>query len=102
MSNLAVNLGRDRASEEARNLHETVLAARRRILGNRHPFTLLSIWNLYSCLNLRDPIAGDLLRELSWLVERDPAELSAQLGKIRKQVQELLQSEPTAKKHGRG
>ncbi|MGH8899486.1 MAG: tetratricopeptide repeat protein [Egibacteraceae bacterium] len=76
----------------ARALHEEALAGRREVLGPRHPDTVESAWSLYRTLDELDPTAAVTVldRDLRWLVDEDPDQLSADQATIRIRVAEAL------------
>ena len=89
MSKLASTLYAQGDLEGARGLQVQVLEASRRLLGQEHPDTSSSAWNLYSTLRAlgEDEEATAVVRErLSWLLDRDPATL----GRDHRQIRQLL------------
>ena len=93
MNNLAATLSYRGGHVGAQEMHERVLAVRRRVLGEEHPDTSLSAWNLI--LTLRDSgkvaEAGEVLREnLLWLLDRDPETLTKHQQEIREQLPSML------------
>lgn len=89
MNNLASTLGRQGDLSGARALQEQVLSSCRRVLGERHPDTTVSAWNLVTTLHRigESESAARILREcLAWLVSVDAASLSADQREIRGRV----------------
>jgi hypothetical protein len=88
MGNLAETLRVQGDLAGARKLQEHVLDALRRLLGGRHSDTTSSAWDLYVTVEkLGDAEAHAIFkRDLSWLIDQDPARLSADQQKIREQV----------------
>jgi len=63
-----------------------VLEISRRILGDEHPSTSVSAWNLFSTLREMDDQTNAmavLKNDLLWLMDRDPATLGADQQQIR-------------------
>ena len=86
MNSLAATMRAQGELSAARTLHEQVLSINRRVLGEEHVATTISAWDLLHCLIALEE--GDAARELvddhlGWLIERDPATLSADQNKIR-------------------
>jgi hypothetical protein len=80
MNNLAATLCGLGDLAGGRSLEESVLEARRRILGDRHPHTTSSAGSLLlMLLNLEEPeAAGEVLgRDLAWLRAAEPRDLGA-------------------------
>jgi len=75
----------------ARQLQERVLEVRRLLLGEEHPDTFLSEWNLLmTVLQSRDfQNVIPLVEKLSWLLKRDPETLGATHRQIREMLAEL-------------
>jgi hypothetical protein len=76
----------------ARGLQEQVLEASRRVLGPEHLDTSISAWDLFSSLLVLEDVeaAGALfVSDLRWLLERDPATLSANQRQIREYLAAL-------------
>ena len=91
MNNLALTLQAQRDVSAARKLQEEVLAIRRRVLGPEHTGTSNSAWNLFRILQdsgERAAAMAVLKRDLRWLLDHDPATLSADQRKIREGVAE--------------
>ena len=89
MNNLAVTLDDIGVSARARRLKEEVLDIFRRVLGPKHSNTSVSAWNLLCTLQKlgEHGAAGEVLeRDLRWLLERDPATLSADQREVREDV----------------
>jgi len=62
------------------------------VLGEEHPATSVSAWNLFTTLHQADDTeaARAVLREhLLWLAERDPAGLGGDQRAIRRMVRKL-------------
>jgi hypothetical protein len=73
----------------ARGLNEQVLDLRRRLLGEEHPDTSMSVFNLFATLLQADePKSARSLfaQHLAWLLERDPATLGADQRRIRERL----------------
>ena len=89
MSNLAETLRAQGELAGARAVHERVLEVRRRVLGEEHPDTSLSAWNLFLTLVQLNEIATAkriIHDRLRWLLERDPATLDTNQQQIRKML----------------
>ena len=76
----------------ARKIQEQVLDVRRRVLGEEHPDTVVSAWNLL--LTLADLTDGEAARQvfiayLVPLLQRNPATLSANLRQIQSTLQRI-------------
>jgi hypothetical protein len=69
-----------------------VLEIRRRILGEKHPDTSNSEWNLLmSLLKLGEQSAAKAVsKNLAWLLERTPESLGAVHRQIRSNLEQLL------------
>lgn len=83
----------------ARALEEQVLSTRRRVLGERHPDTTVSAWNLVTTLHRigESESAARILREcLARLVSVDAASLSAAQREIRGRVAVILRRDSQA------
>ncbi|MBU4264134.1 MAG: tetratricopeptide repeat protein [Proteobacteria bacterium] len=91
MNNLAETLRAMGNLSGARELQEKTLEVQRRILGEEHPNTTISAINLFLILiKMQNPTAKDVLaRHLLWLLQRDPADLSAIQRQIREKLQQL-------------
>ncbi|HWQ94345.1 MAG TPA: tetratricopeptide repeat-containing protein, partial [Gammaproteobacteria bacterium] len=79
----------------ARALHEQVLAVRRRVLGEEHPDTTISAWNLFmSLLYLQEVDAAReiLVRHLAWLLQTDPQALSFEQQQILGWLEDMFYS----------
>jgi hypothetical protein len=66
-------------------MQEQVLDVRRRVLGEEHPATLVSAWNLFGTLSElqdRDAAMRVFSAYLAPLLQRDPATLPADLREI--------------------
>jgi hypothetical protein len=77
----------------ARMLQEQVLAVRQRILGEEHPTTSVSAWNLFTTLgncNDLDAAKQVLAQALLWILGADMDSLDAQQRQIRIYLQEVL------------
>lgn len=76
----------------ARALHKEALVGRREVLGTRHPATVETAWNLYRTLDELDPTAAAevLDRDLRWLLDQEPEQLTADQASIRAQVAEEI------------
>jgi hypothetical protein len=93
MNNLAAMLLAQGDLAGGRKLQEETLEIHGRVLGPEHPHTSMSAYNLLTTLAaLRDwdAVQPVLHRDLLWLLQRDPAALSADECKIRGYVAELL------------
>lgn len=93
MSNLGVTLRNLGDLAGARVLHEQALATRRKVLGEKHPDTSLSAWNLFHTLSeLQDNLAAQTVLDenLLWLLQHDPATLSAAQQKIEEKLRKRL------------
>ena len=89
MNNLAETLRTQGDLAGGRKIHEQVLEITRRILGEEHPDTSLSAWNLLVTLSeLGDNTrAVDILnKDLLWLLKCDPASLGANQQQIRGRI----------------
>ena len=88
MNNLALTLSAQGDVQGARDLQEKVLETRLTTLGPRHPATTLVQWNmLQTYASLQDQTAiRDLLPQMQWLLQADPASLSAQQLRIAQQL----------------
>jgi tetratricopeptide (TPR) repeat protein len=93
MNNLAGTLLAQGDFGGARKLQEEVLQVVRKDLGPEHPKTTISAWNLLCTLTgLGAPAAvrAILDRDLLWMLDRDPATLSADQRKIREYVARVV------------
>ena len=89
MNNLAATLGAQGDLPGARALHEKELAVLRLVLGEEHPDVTGSAWNLFTILwNMQDTErAGQIFEQhLRWLIDCQPASLSAD----QRQIREML------------
>jgi hypothetical protein len=77
----------------ARKLQEQVLEGSRRLLGDEHPDTTISAWNLLQTLESGDNGAAwrAAAENLSWLLDADPATLAWDQQKIRQMLSEMLE-----------
>jgi hypothetical protein len=94
MNNLASTLHHQGDLTGARTLQEKVLEVFTRVLGEEHPDTSTSAWNLFSTLsqqNEQQAALALLQTRLLWLLERDPATLSAAHQQIRNLLTQILQ-----------
>jgi len=92
-NNLAETLRAQGDLAGARQLQEQMLAALRRLLGEEHPYASSAAWNLFRTLYELGESSGAhcvLERDLLWLLDRDPATLSAYQHKIREWVAEVV------------
>jgi hypothetical protein len=67
---------------------------RNRLLGDEHPDTSLSAWNLvYTLLQMGNPAeAIDILkRDLLWLLQRESSDLEANQQKIREMIIQMIE-----------
>jgi tetratricopeptide (TPR) repeat protein len=97
MHNLASTLSAQGEHEEARKLKKETLAIRRRVLGLSHPDTSTSAWNLFKTLRDLNDTEGALAvlnGDLLWLLDGDPAALSADQRKIREWVAREAKDSP--------
>lgn len=81
----------------ARRLQEGVLEARWRRLGEEHPDTSITAWNLLgTLLQSEDPSAAAevLTGDLIWLLKRDPKTLGAAQSQIREMLKTMLGRPP--------
>ncbi len=70
-----------------------MLEIRRRILGDEHPITSVSAWNLFSTLLEMDDPANAMAvleNDLFWLMDRDPATLGTYQQKIREMILQVI------------
>ncbi len=70
-----------------------VLEIRSRILGDEHPDTSVSAWNLFfTLIEMDDPKTKAVLEDdLFWLVDRDPATLGVCQQKIREMILQMIE-----------
>ncbi len=70
-----------------------VLEIRRRILGDEHPDTSVSAWNLFfTLIEMNDPKANAVFEDdLFWLMDRDPATLGVYQQKIREMILQMIE-----------
>jgi hypothetical protein len=93
MNDLGGTLWAQGDSAGARVLAEGVLAARRRMLGEEHPDTTVSAWNLVSTfLDAQQPEAAkDVIDTcLAWLLATDDETLSADQRTVKSYVKSLI------------
>ena len=79
----------------ARALEEKVLGVRRKVLGEDHPDTSISAWNLLQTLLAAQDYqrAMTILEEnLLWLLGRDPSSLGTDQRNIRNGVCQFIES----------
>ena len=79
-----------------RLLHERVLAISRRVLGEHHPDTTGSAWNLrFTLLQVGDEAtAATVTRDhLLWLLDADPDLLSGDQRQVREQLIDLFKGQ---------
>jgi tetratricopeptide (TPR) repeat protein len=89
MNNLALALRAQGDLAGARTLFEQVLEISRRVLGEDHPNTSISAWNLLTTLREMDDVdeAMKILKNhLLWLIGRDPASI----GTYQMQIREMI------------
>ncbi|MGA3093146.1 MAG: tetratricopeptide repeat protein [Terriglobales bacterium] len=94
MSKLAVTLRGQGDLAEACKLREETLDIQRRLRGPEHAATTISAWNLLRTLQDSGEIAAELAalkRDLLWLLDRDPATLSADQRAVRAYVAEAVE-----------
>jgi hypothetical protein len=80
----------DRAG--AQDLHKSVLAARRLILGEHHPDTSVSAWNLLRTLLERGEKSQvkTVVDELAWLLGCEPGAVGIDQRNIREWLPEIV------------
>jgi hypothetical protein len=69
-----------------------------RILGDEHPDTSVSAWNLfYTLIEMNDSKAKAVFEnDLFWLLDRDPATLGAYQQQIREMIIQLIRDKTEA------
>lgn len=93
MNNLSGILNAQGDLAGALELQKSVLAIRRRVLGEDHPDSIASAWNLFGTVHaLEDHATAQTLltTHLLPLLTRDPATLGATLTTIRNQLIDML------------
>jgi hypothetical protein len=92
MNNLAETLRAQGDLAGARKIQEQVLEITRSVLGEKHPHTSISAWNLYNILvELHDLEATEVLdNNLLWLMDRDPTTLGADQQQIREWISQIV------------
>ena len=93
MNNLAATLQAQGDLTGAREKQEKVLEIQRHILGDEHPETSVSAWNLFSTLLAMDDATNAmavLKNDLFWLMDRDPATLCADQQQIREMILQMI------------
>ena len=89
MNNLAAMLQAQGDLAGARGLHQQVLDLSRRVLGEEHPDTTISAFNLLVTLvKVGEPESARSVftQHLAWLPERDPATLGPHQRQIREEL----------------
>jgi hypothetical protein len=97
MNNLALTLYAQGDLPGAREIWEQVMSVRRRVLGEEHPDTVLTAWNLFCTLCILKDEKGAMPVFTAYLVpllQRDPATLSAGLRKIQSMLQRRSEPRP--------
>jgi hypothetical protein len=87
---LVVALAQSQAMER---IQEKVLAVRRRILGEEHPETTVSDWNLFLVLmgsEEKDSADKVFKNHLAWVLQAEPARLAGDQGWIRQMLTDML------------
>jgi Tetratricopeptide repeat len=95
MSNLAQRLFAQGDFAGARALQERVLEVRPRVLGQRHPETAISAWNLFVTLKeTKETTAAQEVfgKHLAWLLQVEPQDPSGAQQRIREWLSRQVKS----------